>query len=181
MKKLPIILGLIILILIIVFIAIKKPSQISQNLQNVGTEVKKEGEKVEQEKTKEENSKQMTIKIETPEPGATSVPENVAVPSNVVPSVSGESAFRNFDISIENKKLKPSIIVVNKMDVVTLNITAVDNDYSFEIPSYGISVPINKGQKRQIQFQATAEGQYDILCKNCKDGIGGTFVVNLKK
>ena len=185
MKRIYIILGLVVLVILILFSFMKISNKnIKQQEEQVfPSESVQENlvEEKEEEKGEEKEEEKIEIKIETPEMGATSVPEDVAVPSNVAPSPSGESSFRMFNISISNKKYTPSIIVVNEMDVITLKIRAVDDDYSFEIPNYGISATIKKETERQIQFQATSVGSFKILCNNCKDGVGGMLVVNPKK
>ena len=67
----------------------------------------------------------------------------------------------------ENNSFIPDTVVVNKGDVVHIDLTAVDKDYAFTQPDYGFDSPIAKGKTRAIEFQAVAGGKITFFCKIC--------------
>lgn len=121
-------------------------------------------------------------KIATPEVGATSTPESVAVPTNVsqLSGPGGEAALRDFEIKAESGKFSPSTIVVNDGDIVTIRLTAVDGDYNIFFPDFGSYLAAKKGETKKTQFQATPFGQYMFSCKDCGNEARGTLIVNEK-
>ena len=99
-------------------------------------------------------------------PGSNSlVPSNVAKPSLVAPASPGSSSnLRLFNLKIEGDKFTPDTIIVNKGDVVSLTITAVDKNYDFTQPNLGYKKPIPKGQTGGLQFGATSVGKFTFFC-----------------
>ncbi len=120
--------------------------------------------------------------IATPELGATSTPEGVAVPTNVsqLSGPAGEAAIRDFEIRAEGGKFSPNIIVVNDGDIITVHLTAVDADYNIFFPDFGSYLAVKKGETRKTQFQTTPFGQYQFFCKDCGNEARGTLIVNEK-
>lgn len=93
---------------------------------------------------------------------------DVAVPQVVAPASSHSSAsFRSFSIEADGDQFTPSTIIVNVNDVVNIVITAVDKNYDFTQPDYGLKQSILKGQTKTIQFGATAAGKFTFYCASC--------------
>lgn len=102
----------------------------------------------------------------------------LAVPEEVPPTKPGsESSLRVFNLTIKNNKVLPKEIRAYGGDVVDINIQAVDKNYDFKIPSYGISAQINKGEIRKIQFQTTNIGKFTFECSLCSPKFKGLIVV----
>ncbi len=117
--------------------------------------------------------------IETPEAGATSTSEDVAVPVNVAEFKN--VALRTFELRGEGGKYIPSIIVVDELDPITIKFTSVDADYKFFVPDFWVDRTIPQGETKDIKFQAAPYGEYQFYCKDvCKKEITGTLIVNQK-
>ena len=106
-------------------------------------------------------------KIVVPEKGSP-VAANVAPPETVGAAAPGSSSdYRSFTVKINLNAFVPDTVIVNQGDVAHVNITAVDHDYDFFQPDYGLSAVIPKGQTKTIQFGATASGKFTFYCKSC--------------
>lgn len=118
-------------------------------------------------------------KIETPEAGATPKSTDVAVPVNV--SQIGTAAGRTFEIKGENGAFSPNTIVVNELDIITVNLSAVDDAYSISFPDFGVYLKVEKGASARRQFQAYPFGEYVFSCSDvCKTPVSGKLIVNKK-
>jgi len=126
-------------------------------------------------------------KTRTAAPGNVKIPEqgeeasgDVAVPQIVSQTGIG-SSVRTFDIRIEDNEFKPSEIIVNYLDVVRINITAVDRNYDLSQADYGLKIQLAKGQTRMVEFQANVTGKLTLYCASCggpdKGPIGYLIVV----
>jgi heme/copper-type cytochrome/quinol oxidase subunit 2 len=116
-------------------------------------------------------------KYDVPEKGEV-VEENVAPPVEVAPSApNAPTSFRLFEIRGENKEFSPKEVRVYQNDIVSIQIFAVDNDYDFEVPAYGISTRVNKGGERRVEFQATNLGKFPFVCSLCKTREQGYLIV----
>ncbi|HUX36169.1 MAG TPA: cupredoxin domain-containing protein [Candidatus Paceibacterota bacterium] len=109
------------------------------------------------------------VSANTTVPGATStVSSNVAKPSVVVQAAPGATTnFRSFTIKVSGNAFDPSNIIAYVGDTVHINITAVDKDYDFYQPDYGLSMQLPKGVEKTIEFQVTAPDKYTFYCKSC--------------
>jgi heme/copper-type cytochrome/quinol oxidase subunit 2 len=88
--------------------------------------------------------------------------------------------FRVYGISVTVDGYTPDTIVVNKGDVVQLNLTAVDGPYDFSMPYNGLSQSMAKGETKQVNFGATAEGTFEFRCSAVCPASGtirGKFIV----
>lgn len=115
-------------------------------------------------------------------PGTTStVSGDVAKPSVVAEAAPGSTAkIRIFAISVSGGRFTPDTVIVNVNDRVHLNITAVDKDYDFYQPDYGLFTVLPKGVSKAVEFQASAADKYTFYCKSCggpKSGPVGYVVV----
>ena len=107
------------------------------------------------------------IGVKVPEPNS-SAPLNVAKPNLVAPASPGSSSnLRLFNLEIKGDKFTPDTIIVNKGDIVSLTITAVDKNYDFTQPDFGFKKSISKGQTQEIGFQASAVGKFTFFCSAC--------------
>lgn len=105
---------------------------------------------------------------EVPDVGAVVKDKEVAVPTVVTSAAPGVSAkLRAFTILADKGKFEPSKIVANKGDTINIVIEAVDGDYDFVLPDFGMMQVMAKGQKKVVEFQATSEGQFVYYCESC--------------
>jgi heme/copper-type cytochrome/quinol oxidase subunit 2 len=95
------------------------------------------------------------------------VPQNVALPEVVSGNPNQNSSFRSFDIKADGNKFTPDTVIVRQEDTININVTAVDKDYDFFQPDYGIKVQIPKGATNKVQFQGTASGKFLFYCVSC--------------
>jgi plastocyanin len=117
------------------------------------------------------------------------VPANVVVPNegdkNVASGVAapqiqtaahpsgGSASYRQFPISAgndaaNNDVFTPATVIVNKGDIIDLEITAVNHDYDFTQPDYGFSaVLLPKGKTTKVQFEALNVGKFTFYCTSC--------------
>jgi heme/copper-type cytochrome/quinol oxidase subunit 2 len=106
--------------------------------------------------------------VVVPDQNASSVPAGVAAPTVVsAGSPSGVTSFRSFNISISGGAYTPNTVIVNKGDTVRINLTAVDGNYDFTQPNYGMSLAITKGQTKLVQFDANSAGKFTFYCTSC--------------
>jgi heme/copper-type cytochrome/quinol oxidase subunit 2 len=119
--------------------------------------------------------------VVAPNKGATALAD-VAIP--VVQGSgdpSGNVDYRSFSIAIQNGAYTPDTVIVNQGDTVNLEITAVDGNYGFDQPDYGLSATIAKGKTQIVQFQALAPGNFTFYCPSCggpsKGPVGHIMVV----
>lgn len=104
--------------------------------------------------------------VEVPNASATNLPKNVAKPETVIPS--GSAAIRIFEIKAAGNKFTPDTLIVNNRDTVKIKLTAVDKDYDFTQPDYGLLNYLAKqGQTRTIEFGTSASGKFTFYCETC--------------
>lgn len=122
-------------------------------------------------------------KIEAPDETTEDVPENIAQPiftREKTDSVNS-SLKRIFKIKAEDNKFIPDTIVVNQGDTLSLEITAVDQDYDFVQPDYGLTAKISEGETLRGGFQAADPGKFTFYCEICgglEEGAKGYIIVN---
>jgi heme/copper-type cytochrome/quinol oxidase subunit 2 len=108
------------------------------------------------------------VDVVVPNEGNTGVTAGTAVPAVQVPAAPNSAAsFRSFSIQVSNNAYNPSTVVVNQGDTVNLKIVAVDANYGFNQPDYGLSSAIVQGKTQTIQFQATQSGDFTFYCAAC--------------
>ncbi len=122
--------------------------------------------------------------IVVPDKTSANIPQNVAKPSVQAPANPLNSAtFRGYAIRAANGAFSPDTIIVKQGDTVHLELTAVDKDYDFTQPDYGLTIPMPRGQAKSFQFDATATGKFTFFCKSCggpSQGPTGSLVVVAK-
>lgn len=102
----------------------------------------------------------------------------VAVPVEVSNSApNAESNYREYEIKGENKELFPKEIRIYQNDIVSIRLYAVDNDYDFAIPVYGISTKVDKNGDKRIEFQANTVGKFPFFCSICSKENQGYLIV----
>src|SRR5258708_4251911 len=75
-----------------------------------------------------------------PSEGTTKAPSGVAIPSiQVAAAPDSDSSYRSFAIKITNDTYTPGTVIVNRGDTVNLELTAIDANYGFTQPDYGLS------------------------------------------
>lgn len=118
-----------------------------------------------------------------PEKDSANISGNVAIPEMVTAAApQAEAKFRSFDLRVEGDKFLPDTVAVNMGDTVHVNISAVDKDYDFVQPDYGLRGVLPRSQTKILEFQATSEGKYTLYCAKCggpeKGPVGYIIVVN---
>lgn len=58
----------------------------------------------------------------------------------------------------------PNPVVVEKGDIVKLEITSRDVPHGVYIKEYNINVPVKKGEIKRVEFFADKEGEFNIQC-----------------
>ncbi len=111
--------------------------------------------------------------------------ERVAVPKNVSPTAPNvESKFRSFDIVASEDIFKPSEIIVNEGDTVHVDFTAQDKEYDITFPSYGMKQTAKAGETKILEFQANQSGSFLYYCESCggeESSATGNIVVVAKE
>lgn len=118
-----------------------------------------------------------------PDVGAKNVAANVAVPSMVTPSLPNtDTNFRQFAMRAEGNVFSPAEVIARVGDIVHIDLTAVDHEYDFTQPDFGIRVSVMKGQTKPVEFNASASGQFTFYCASCggpaKGPIGYIVIAN---
>ncbi|HEV7892883.1 MAG TPA: hypothetical protein VGP08_19875 [Pyrinomonadaceae bacterium] len=127
-----------------------------------------------------------------PEPGETSFPADVAIPTSVLPvnlfdcprdetgtctggfsaigvrldAFGNENKFRFFSSDISNLQLNSQQtlkVYVLADDIVRITLTSQDQDYTVSVPDYGLLANVPQGQTRIMEFQANNPGSFDIV------------------
>ena len=120
----------------------------------------------------------LSREIAAPQAGATSTPEDVAIPIDVT-SV-GKIDLYTFEIKGEGGKFIPSTLVVNELDLLIIRLTAVDADYNLSFPDFGVNKNVSQGETVKFQIQAGRFGEYQFFCTVCVPEVVGTLIVNEK-
>jgi len=72
--------------------------------------------------------------------------------------------IKTIDFVASQFKFTPALITVNKNDIVRLMVTSTDVTHGVYIKDYHINVPIQKGEKKVIEFVADKVGTFAIMC-----------------
>lgn len=104
--------------------------------------------------------------IVVPNQNTKNVPQNVALPDVVTPS-SPTSNLRSFEIKVQNNEFVPNTVIVKLNDLTQINITAVDKNYDFTQPDYGIKLAIPQGQTKVLKLTVSATGKFTFYCASC--------------
>lgn len=95
-------------------------------------------------------------------------PENVAPVERKQPSTSDSQIDRGeFRIRIENDMFVPDTVIVYEKEIVRIYFTAVDKDYDFTQPDYGLRGPLPMGQEKAVEFQGVSAGKFMFYCSAC--------------
>jgi len=99
---------------------------------------------------------------------------DISVPTVVTPAAPGvKSSYRSFELRGEGGLFAPSKIIVRVGDTIHINFSAIDKDYDFVLPSYGVRSTAKKGQVKVIEFYAVQDGSYTYYCETC-GGVNST-------
>ena len=108
--------------------------------------------------------------VKVPGLGEKSVTNGVAVPKFVVSAnIHAKQQIRSFDVSLGEKGFFPSTIIVNKDDIVHLEIMSEKEACQFAQSDYGLLRDVGKGKRKIVEFQATSAGKYVFHCENDTD------------
>ncbi|MEK7138400.1 MAG: hypothetical protein AAB787_02730 [Patescibacteria group bacterium] len=115
---------------------------------------------------------------EVPEVDTVGLPENIAVPSLVLPlnpPPGNTKRLRVFNLSIEGDRFSPDTIIVNDWDEFSIYVTAIDKDYDFTQPDMGVSVKTSKGERVLIKqsFGETKGARFYFFCASCGGPLQG--------
>jgi len=118
-------------------------------------------------------------KIPVPESGQ-KFQEAVAVPKESVKSSPvAESKLRIFEVKGENGTISPSDFRAYQNDILSIKLTALDQDYDFYLEGYNLQVKAKKGETKTIEFQALNLGVYNFYCSLCstKEKPAGKIII----
>ena len=86
--------------------------------------------------------------------------------------------YQNFNLILEDESLgEKNTIKASLNSILTLNLIAKDKTYEVLIDGYNLFSEIKKGETKTIQFQALREGDFKIICNNCKNKILGYIII----
>ena len=108
-----------------------------------------------------------------PEIGEAEFTDNIAIPASVVPEVKTleryetASMTRTFEISVFEDKFSPDTVIVYEGDRPRIKITAIDKDYDFIQPDYGVKQTVFQGETKLVSFRAGETGKFTFFCESC--------------
>lgn len=106
--------------------------------------------------------------IAVPDMHTQNVPQNVAAPTTISPAGPNTTAnFRSFAIRVEHDAFSPNTVIVKQGDVTHISFTAIDKNYDFAQPDYGLSSPLPSGREKIIEFGAGLSGKFTFYCTSC--------------
>jgi plastocyanin len=107
--------------------------------------------------------------IVVPDQNSKDVPEGVAVPDTVALSNPiTKSSYRDFSVKVNEDKFIPDTIIVKAGDILHFDFKAIDKDYDFTQPDYGISgLVLAKGKTIPLNFGNTIAGKFTFYCSSC--------------
>jgi len=118
-------------------------------------------------------------RIPVPEPGQ-KFQEGIAVPKESVTSAPGvKNKLRVFDVRGEKGAIFPVNFRAYQNDVISIKLTAIDQDYDFFLEGYNLQVKAKKGEIKIIEFQALNLGVYNFYCSLCstKEKPAGEIII----
>jgi len=67
--------------------------------------------------------------------------------------------------------------------IIRMNISAIDGDYDFIQPDYGIKASITKGNTGVVEFSPWIDGKYMFFCEQCggMPGQGKGYIIVASK
>jgi nitrosocyanin len=57
------------------------------------------------------------------------------------------------------------------------NVPSDPNQHGFAIPAYNVAEVVNRGEPKQVEFTASKEGVFPIICQLHPAHVGGELVV----
>ena len=170
--------GIIVVALFFAFISWPKPSSISMK---TGNSVQIEPTHIIPGVPISPTAAPVPVGVVVPNEGDIVASSNVAIPTvETSAHVTGTASYRQFSIMLNGGRVSPSTVIVRWSDIVDLEITAIDKNYTFTQPDYGFNVPINKGKTKKVQFQALNPGKFTFYCSTCggpKNGPVGYVII----
>lgn len=174
-KKIVIVLGAIIIVLLLalIFLEMKREQAVKQAQINEPVTTEDEPDSTTASRDWEETDfrKAVPVGVVVPEVGSQVSEEYkdvVAVPSHVVASAPGaETDIRIFQVRIENDRFIPPQIIVNLNDIVRVEFTSVDKDYDVILNGYEMMVKPKQGETKALEFKAMLDGRFVYYCEAC--------------
>jgi len=75
-------------------------------------------------------------------------------------------------VTASDDALSPSYFELGHFDTRQLNITAVDKEYVFQLPEFGIDEVIPMGQTKQVELVGLAVGTHEFICgETCRGSV----------
>lgn len=81
-----------------------------------------------------------------------------------LPATAHQTQTREFEIDASQFHYSPSIIRVNKGDLVVIKFRATDVSHGMSVDGYGVEVHANPGSTRTLEFVADRAGKYQFRC-----------------
>ena len=91
-------------------------------------------------------------------------------------SDTGSPRILSFDLLIQNDKMAPAEITLNKGDKVTFRVTA-DKAMEFHLHGYDLQLDLSPGESSTLQFDATLTGQFGIEEESTSTELGKLIVL----
>lgn len=91
-----------------------------------------------------------------------------------------QTSFGIYSIAIKKDGFSPAEVVVKNGDTVKIEVTAVDGNSDFSIPSYGTYVAVNKGETKTVSFKPSTVGTFLFECRDfcpASGKVSGKFIV----
>jgi plastocyanin len=118
-----------------------------------------------------ENTNESGVNSNTPSPNT----------NNNTPTPSGAAVTKTFDVIAKNFSFSPSIIAVNKGDIVRINFINENGSHDFVLNDFNAKTQVtNTGQTQTIEFIADKTGSFEYYCSvgsHRTMGMRGTLVV----
>lgn len=89
----------------------------------------------------------------------------------ILPDTRSERSARTYAITASSLGYEPENIVVQKGDVITLELFARDGTYDLAIPGMGLYLLARMGGTKQVWFEATSQGTFAFACRDYCAGV----------
>jgi heme/copper-type cytochrome/quinol oxidase subunit 2 len=93
-----------------------------------------------------------------------------------------DMSFTVVNVEYEGTKIwVPTTLVVKKGTKVKVklinNVPSDPNQHGFAIPAYNVAEVVTRGEPKEVEFTATKEGVFPIICQLHPAHVGGQLVV----
>jgi len=90
--------------------------------------------------------------------------QKINIPEQPLITNKEDGASKEFSLRAEKWSFEPSVITVNKDDLVKLKIKSIDVKHGISIPAFNIESDLNPNEETIIEFKATESGTFTFSC-----------------